>query len=388
MKKNNVIFSFRGLSVVILFFSFVLAGYGQIEDHPYHFQDIKRIRTTPVKAQQRTGTCWCFATTSFVETEIIREGGPVLNLSEMFTVRHAYEQKGDLYVRYHGLANFGPGGQAHDVTNMIRAYGFVPEEVYPGKDYGDTIHNHGELNRVLNAYVEAVVKNRKLTTAWERGYAAVLDAYLGENPKTFTWEGREYTPESFRDHFHFNPDDYIELTSYTHHPFYTRFGLEVPDNWSHDLYYNLPVDEFMEVINYALDHGYSVAWDGDVSEKGFSHKNGLAIVPAKPWESMSKAEADSAFRHPVKELQVTQAMRQKTFDDYETTDDHLMHLVGTAKDADGTVYYLTKNSWGTKSNKYGGYLFMSEPYVRLKTLAIMVHKDAVPKEIRKKLGIK
>ncbi|MCD6201028.1 MAG: aminopeptidase [Bacteroidales bacterium] len=388
MKKNRNVFALRGFFVIILLSAFVFAGNAQFENHPYHFQDIRKIRTTPVKNQQRTGTCWCFATTSFVETEILRQGGPVLNLSEMFTVRHAYERKGNLYVRFHGLANFGPGGQAHDVINVIRQYGFVPEEVYPGKNYGDTIHNHSELNKVLNAYLDAVVKSRKLTTAWPKGYASVLDAYLGRDPETFTWEGKEFTPESFRNHFHFNPDDYVELTSYTHHPFYTRFGLEVPDNWTHDLYYNLPVNELMDVINYALDHGFSVAWDGDVSEKGFSHKNGVAILPEKPWESMSGAEVDSAFKHPVKELLVTQAMRQKTFDDYQTTDDHLMHLVGTGKDENGTLYYLTKNSWGTKSNKYGGYLFMSEPFVELKTLAIMVHKNALPKDIRKKLGIR
>ena len=380
----------KGL-ILIVFFSFATGnGFGQFEKHPYHFQDIKKIRTTPVKNQQRTGTCWCFATTSFVETEILRQGGPELDLSEMFTVRHAYEHKAVLYVRYHGLANFGPGGQAHDVINVIRRYGFVPEEVYPGKDYGDTIHNHGELNTILKAYVDAVIKNRnrKLTPVWEKGFSSVLDVYLGKNPGTFTWEGREYTPETFRDHFHFNPDDYVELTSYTHHPFYTRFGLEVPDNWTHDLYYNLPIDELMEVINHALAKGYSVAWDGDVSEKGFSHKNGLAILPEEAWSKMEKAELDSVFKHPVKQLHVTQAMRQRDFNDYATTDDHLMHLVGTGKDENGTLYYLTKNSWGQKSNDYGGYLFMSEPYVRLETLAIMVHKDAIPKDLKKKLGIK
>jgi bleomycin hydrolase len=357
-------------------------------EHLFIFQDIKKIKTTPVKNQQHTGTCWSFATTSFVETEILRQGGPELDLSEMFTARHAYEQKSELFVRYHGMANFSPGGQAHDMINVIRKYGFVPEDVYPGQEYGDTIHNHGELNGILTAYLKAVVKNRKLTIAWEKGFSAVLDTYLGESPVKFTFDGKEYTPVSFRDYVHFNPDDYVELTSYSHHPFYTHFVLELPDNWSHDLYYNLPVDELMEVISYALDNGYSVDWDGDVSEKGFSHKKGVAILPEEPWASMSNADVDSAFRHPVKELQVTQEMRQKTFDDYETTDDHLMHLTGTAKDENGTLYFLTKNSWGTGRSDYGGYLFMSEPFVRLKTIAIMVHKDAIPKAIRKRLGIK
>ena len=378
----------HGSWVVLLFLFFSFAAYGQFEEHPYKFTDIKTVPTTPVKAQNRTGTCWCFATTSFVETEILRLGGPEIDLSEMYTVEHAYQHKAELYVRYHGMANFGPGGQAHDVINMIRQYGFVPEEVYPGKNYGDTIHNHGELNSVLESYLKAVVKNRRLSTAWERGFAAVVHTYLGEEPATFKYDGKKYTPEDFRDHFKFNPDDYVELTSYTHHPFYQKMDLEVPDNWSHDLYYNLPVDDLMAVIDHALANGYSVAWDGDVSEKGFSHRRGVAILPAKPWEQMTQAEKDSAFRHPVPELQVTQAMRQKAFDDYATTDDHLMHLTGTAKDANGTKYYLTKNSWGPDSNDYGGYLMMSEPYVRLETLAILVHKDAVPKEIRKRLGIK
>ncbi len=379
---------FFGAGIWVLFLSFSLSVFGQFEKHTYHFTDIKKIPTTPVKTQQRTGTCWCFATTSFVETEILRLGGPLLDLSEMFTVEHAYQQKADKYVRYHGLANFGPGGQAHDVINVVRKYGFVPEQVYPGKNYGDTIHSHGELNNVLEGYLKAVVKSRKLTTAWERGFTVVVHTYLGEEPEAFTYDGKKYTPVTFRDHLKFNPEDYVELTSYTHHPFYQKIDLEVPDNWSHDLYYNLPVDELMAVIDYALANGYSVAWDGDVSEKGFSHRNGVAILPATPWGQMSKAEADSAFKHPVPERQVTQAMRQKAFDDYATTDDHLMHLVGTARDSTGTKYYLTKNSWGAGSNDYGGYLMMSKPYVRLETLAILVHKDALPKEIRKKLGIR
>ena len=383
MKKN-----FIGAGVWLLFLSFSLSVSGQFEEHPYHFTDVKKIPTTPVKTQQRTGTCWDFATTSFVETEILRLGGPQLDLSEMYTVEHAYQHKADLYVRYHGMANFGPGGQAHDVINVIRAYGFVPEEVYPGKNYGDTIHNHGELNSVLESYLKAVVKSRRLSTAWDRGFAAVVHTYLGDEPETFQYDGKKYTPVKFRDHFKFDPDDYVELTSYTHHPFYEKIDLEMPDNWSHDLYYNLPLDELMQVIDHALANGYSVAWDGDVSEKGFSHRNGVAIVPATPWGKMSKAEIDSAFKHPVPELQVTQQMRQKAFDDYATTDDHLMHLTGTARDSAGTKYYLTKNSWGADSNDYGGYLMMSEPYVRLETLAILVHKDAVPKEIRKRLGIK
>ncbi len=385
MRKHFLFPGVTGAFLLSFLLSFSVSG--QFADHPYHFTDVRKVATTPVKAQDRTGTCWCFATTSFVETEILRMGGPELDLSEMFTVEHAYQHKAELYVRYHGLANFGPGGQAHDVMNMIRRYGMVPEEVYPGMHYGDTIHNHSELNRVLENYLKGVVKGGNLTTAWARGFAAVVHAYLGDEPEEFTYGGENYTPLTFRDHLKFNPDDYVELTSYTHHPFYERFDLEVPDNWSHDLYYNLPIDELMEVIDQALAHGYSVAWDGDVSERGFSHKHGVAVLPAIPWDRMTGEEKDSVFEHPVKQRVVTQEMRQKAFDDYATTDDHLMHLVGTARDARGTKYYLTKNSWGSDSNDYGGYLMMSEPYVRLETIAVMVHRDAIPKAIRKKLGL-
>ncbi|NOY38462.1 MAG: aminopeptidase [Chlorobi bacterium] len=377
------------LFIFIVSFIFVLSSFAQEKETPLTFTNVVKVKTTPVKNQQRTGTCWSFATTSFVETEILRMGGPELDLSEMYNARHAYEKKADLYVRFHGKNNFGPGGQAHDVMNVIRKFGIVPVEVYTGKHYGDTMHNHGELNTILLGFLDGVIKNRSghLTPVWKNAYSAILDIYLGPEPETFTWNGNSYSPASFRDHFHLNPDDYVELTSYLHHPFYKTFELEVPDNFAHDPYYNIPLDELIDIMKEAVKKGYSVAWDGDVSEKGFSHKRGLAILPPKSWAGLSSEEVDSLFKYPD-EMAVTPESRQQGFDNYSSTDDHLMHIVGTVTDETGKTFFVTKNSWGTDRNNYGGYLYMSEPFVRDKTLAIMVHKDVLPKKLAAKLGIK
>jgi len=355
----------------------------------YVFSNIKKIKTTPVISQGATGTCWSFATTSFIETELIRMGKGEIDLSEMYPVRNAYKSKALNYIRFHGKANFSQGGQAHDVLNSIRKYGMIPEEIYSGLNYGEEKHIHGELVAVLNGMLEGVVKNRnrKLTPVWQKAFNSVLDAYLGEVPENFTYKNKDYTTKTFAGELEFNPDDYIEFTSYTHHPFYSTFTLEVPDNWSSDIYYNLPFDEIIEVMDYALDNGYSVCWDGDVGERGFSQKNKVAIIPEKEWRDMSEEEINEIFESPNLEKKITQQMRQETFDNYTTTDDHLMHIVGSAEDEKGTRYYLTKNSWGEESNDFGGYLYMSESYVRLKTIAIMIHKDAIPKHIADKLGI-
>jgi bleomycin hydrolase len=371
-----------------LFFPYTLKGQ-QDKEKGYVFRDVKKIQTTSVKNQYSTGTCWSFATTSFIETELIRMGKGELDLSEMYAVRNSYVSKAINYIRFHGKANFSQGGQAHDVLNSIRKYGMITEEVYPGLNYGEEKHVHGELAAVLNGMLEGVVKNlnRKLTPVWQKAFNSILDVYLGEMPENFTFEGKDYTPVTFCNELGFKPDDYAELTSYLHHSFHSTFSLEVPDNWTYDLYYNLPIDELIKVIDYALDNGYSVCWDGDVGEKGFSHKNKLAIIPEKDWSEMSEEETKEIFTSPAAEKKITQEMRQETFDNYTTTDDHLMHIVGTARDERGTKYYLTKNSWGEESNELGGFLYMSEAYVKLKTLAIMVHKDAIPKYIADKLGI-
>lgn len=347
----------------------------------YKFSKVNEIKNTSVKNQQRTGTCWSFATTSFIESELIRMGKEPMDLSEMYFVRYAYIQKADHYVRFHGKTNFSQGGQAHDVINVVKKHGFVPDEVYPGLNYGSDIHNHSELSSVLKGFLDGLLKNRQISPVWGEAYEAILDVYLGDDIESFNYKEKSFTPSEFAGSMGFDPEDYVEITSYTHAPFYSAFVLEVPDNWSFDEYYNLPIDELTEVMDYALDNGYTVCWDGDVSEEHFSNTNGVAIVPEK--ENIPEEESKS----PVKEKVITQEIRQESFENYSTTDDHLMHLLGTAVDQNGERFYLTKNSWGEKSNEIGGKLYMSVPYVRLHTIAIMVHKDAIPQRIREKLGL-
>lgn len=357
----------------------MLLAIGIHAQNDYKFKAISDIETSAVKSQDRTGTCWCYSTVSFIETELMRMGQPEMDLSEMFIVKKAYEQKADDYIRYHGNANFSQGGQAHDVMNEVIDHGFVPESVYSGIQYNSTYHNHSELASVLSHMLDGVLESRSRTVSdtWDDAFEAVLETYLGTEPTNFTYEGKEYTPVSFMKSTGFNPSDYIELTSYTHHPYYQKIVLEVPDNWSNDLYYNIPLEDLLEVMNYSLKEGYSITWDGDVSHKGFSHKAGVAVVPAD-----EDAEYD---KEPIEEINIDAEARQKAFDEHSATDDHLMHLTGLFKDKEGTLYYKTKNSWGTDSNDFGGFLFMSENYIKLGTVAILVHKDAIPEHIMKKL---
>ncbi len=380
-----------------------LAAQDEISDTAYIFETIAEVPVTSVKDQHRSGTCWAFGGISFIEAEVLRSTDMETDLSEMFIVRYAYADKALKYVRLHGRSNFGGGGQAHDVTNVIRKYGIAPEQVYPGLEIGEEKHNHGEMDGVLRGFLDAVVKKRggKLSPKWFEAYSAILDVYLGSIPLTFEVEGTDFDPPGYAGELEINPGDYIELTSYSIYPFYEPINLEIPDNWSDDLYYNLPVQDLMDVINYALENGYSVCWDGDVSDKGFSHKNGIAIIPEKNVESMEGTERERwekltasekakelyDFEKPGDEKEISQQMRQEHFDNYTSTDDHLMHLSGIVKDQHGTKYYITKNSWDDDSNDNGGYLNMSESYVKLNTIAIMLHKDAVPKKLAKKLGL-
>ena len=377
-----------------------LLGKDSIEG--YRFTVIKELPHTSIKNQHRSGTCWSFSGLSFLESEMLRMGKPEVDLSEMFVVWHTYFEKAVKYVRMHGDLNFGAGGAFHDVTNMIRRYGMVPESVFPGLNYGEDKHTHGELDELLKGYIDGVIKNKnkKLSPVWLDGYRAILDTYLGQFPAEFEYEGNIYTPHSFlTDYCGINPDDYVELTSYTHHPFYGKFILEVPDNWMYDEVYNLPLDELEEVIDYAIENGYSVAWAADVSEKGFdSKRTGVAVVPEiekvemsdseiSRWERMSDSEKFSMqLKTPGNEKIINQEMRQVAFDNYETTDDHGVHIIGTAKDQKGNLYSIVKNSWGDH-NRYHGKFYASKPYVRYKTMCIMVHKDAIPKSIQKKLQI-
>ncbi|MBQ8531328.1 MAG: aminopeptidase [Parabacteroides sp.] len=369
----------------------------------YQFTEQVTVPTTPVKNQASTGTCWCFATASFMESELLRMGKGEYDLSEMFIVRQKYmNQLQDNYVRQ-GRGNIGQGSLSHTFMNAYRQVGIVPEEVYKGINYDSEKHSHGEMVRYMHAIADVAVKAKKRSPEYYELINNLFDTYLGKLPEKFTYKGKEYTPKSFAESLGLNMDDYIELTSFTHHPYYVKFEVEVPDNWEHALMYNLPLDEMMETMDYALNNGYTVCWDGDVSEKGFSFKNGVAINPeVKKVEDLS--ETDRArfekldekgrleevykFERPYPEINVTPEVRQEGFESFVTTDDHLMHITGIVKDQNGTPYYITKNSWGTERNKFGGYLNMSESYVRAKTIYIMVHKNAIPKATKTKLGIK
>ncbi|RKE02434.1 C1 family peptidase [Marinifilum flexuosum] len=370
----------------------------------YQFSDIKRLPATSVKDQHRSGTCWSFSGLSFIESEMIRMGKPEVDLSEMFVVYNCYSDKAKRHVRMHGNFNFGGGGAFHDVTYVLKNYGIVPEGVYEGLNYGEEGHTHGELDAVLNDYVTAVIKNRnkKLTPVWHKGFDGILDSYLGEKPEKFEYEGKEYTPKSFaKDFVGVNADDYIEISSYTHHPFYEKFIIEVPDNWLWDEVYNVPLNEMMEIMEKAIMDGYTIGWASDVSEKGFMYRKGIAIVPEtetknmtdseiSKWESLSKTEKAaklSGDAGPVKEKEITQELRQIAYDNYTTTDDHGMHIVGIAKDQKDNKYFIVKNSWADDSNKYDGYFYASFPFVAYKTMSFMIHKDALSKEMKKKLGL-
>jgi bleomycin hydrolase len=385
--------------IIAAFFSINLTMAQETTKDEKVFTTVVDIPTTSVKNQQSTGTCWCFAGISYIETELLRMGVPEIDLSEMYIVRLAYTEKAKKYFRLHGNGNYSEGGQAHDVLNVVKEHGFVPENVYSGNRYGGNFHIHKEMVQSTKAMIDEIVKNpnRKITPVWEESVNSVLDTYMGKIPSSFELDGAEYTPVSYEEKLGFNPSDYIELTSYNHHPFYQMMNLEIPDNWSDDLYYNVPMDEMIKVINYALNNGFSVCWDGDVSEKGFSHRNGYAVLPSEKTTEMIDSEiakwekdlANDEKGNTKKDIEpeVSQELRQATFDNFETTDDHLMHLTGIVTDQNGIIYYKTKNSWADNSNKFGGFLNMSESYVKLKTVAIMVHKDAVPKELKKKLGL-
>jgi len=365
----------------------------------FQFTTVKEISVTPVKNQASSGTCWSFSGLGMIEAELLRMGKGEFDLSEMFIVHKNYQDKAMKYVRMHGETNFAGGGSFADVLDCIRDYGIVPDAVLAGLNYGEPNHRHGELDNLSKVYVDAVIKNRKLSTAWFEGFKGILDAYLGACPDEFTYEGKKYTPQSFAAYLGINPEDYISITSFTHHPFYTAFPIEIPDNWRWALSYNVPMNEMMEIVDNAIDKGYTVAWATDVSEKGFN-RQGIAVVPdveAKEgpgsdqahWLGLSSKEREARIadlKSPTPEKTITQEMRQEAFNNYETTDDHGMLIYGNATDQNGTKYYLVKNSWGTE-NPYKGTWYASVPFVQYKTVSIVLHKDALPKQIKSKLGL-
>ena len=364
------------------------------------FTTIKENPITSIKNQNRSSTCWSFSSVAFLESELLRQGKGEFDLSEMFIVHHTMEDRAVNYVRYHGDASFSPGGSFEDMVVCYEKYGMVPQDAMPGIMYGDSLPVHNELDAVAGAYVEAIGKGKfsKLTPVWKNGLRSIYDTYLGECPKEFNYNGKTYTPRTFADEvLKLNMNDYISLTSYTHHPFYTQFNVEVQDNWRNALSYNLPIEELMEVMDNAVRKGYTFAWGSDVSEQGFT-RDGIAVFPDASkgaeltgsdmahWLGLSAADKRKELTSkPLPEVTVTQEMRQTAFDNWETTDDHGMLIYGLAKDQNGKEYFMVKNSWG-EAGKYKGIWYASKAFVAYKTMNILVHKDAIPSKIAKKLG--
>lgn len=365
------------------------------------FTTVKENPITSIKNQNRSSTCWSFSSVGFFESELLRLGKGEFDLSEMFIVHKTMEDRAVNYVRYHGSSSFAPGGSFEDFVACYSQYGMVPQEAMPGIMYGDSMHVHNELDAVADGYVNAIAKGKfsKLTPVWKKGLSSIYDTYLGECPKEFTYKGKTYTPRTFADQvLGLNMDDYVSLTSFSHHPFYKPFIIEVEDNWRNAPGYNLPLDEFMEVMDSAVRNGYTFAWGADVSEAGFS-RNGIAVCPDMEkgadlagsdmarWLGMSKTDkVKEMTSKPMPEMTITQEMRQTAFDNWETTDDHGMMIYGLAKDQTGKEYFMVKNSWGT-SGKYKGIWYVSKAFVAYKTMNILIHKDAIPAAIAKKLGL-
>ena len=367
----------------------------------FKFTDVKLVKCTSVKDQNKSGTCWCFSGNSFFENEILRATGKEVDLSEMYVVRKCYEDKARKFLRMYGSTVFAEGGSLLDVEYVMSRYGAMPEEAYAGLNYGEEKHNHKELAKVLRAYIDAIVSvpNKKLSTAWYEGYVGILDAYFGKLPENFKVDGKTYNAQSYAQSLKLNLDDYMAFTSFTHHPFYKPFALEVADNWLWGTYENVKLDELQAIVDNALDNGYSVAWAADVSEKGFKWRKGYAIMPKvkgekdldgtelSRWVKVSDSERERMqydIKGPVEEIEVTQELRQEMFDNQETTDDHGMVIVGKAVDQKGNKYYKVKNSWDT-NQIYGGYFYVSMPYFLAKTIGIYVNRAAVPAAIISKL---
>ena len=356
------------------------------KDH-FTFTDVINLENTSVKDQGSSGTCWSYSGNSFIESEMIRMGKKPVELAQIFTARNAYVEKGKMYVKMHGAVTLGEGGAFHDVMNMYKKYGTVPRSAYTGLQEGQTRNNFSEMSKMSESVLASVIKNDKLSENWVKAYTSVIDTYLGEAPTEFMYEGKKYTPKSFADQVvGVKAEDYVEISSLKEYPYYTKFTLLVPDNWSFDQVYNVKMDELVETVDNALKNGYTVAWAGDVSEKGFSWKNGVAFVPEIDFAQMTAEQKAEMFNGPKAEKKVTEDDRQKAFDNYETTDDHGMHITGVAKDQNGKEYYIVKNSWGL-SNDYKGYMYMTKEFMKYKATAIMLHKSAVPKAIAKKLAI-
>lgn len=366
-----------------------------LKNEEYIFEVKKEIPHMPIENQASSGTCWSFSGIALLEAENMRLGGKEIGFSPMFVVRNIYFEKVVKYVRMHGKINLSPGGSFHDVIFAAEKYGLVPGVAYRGLEYGSDTHDHSELDRVIEGFGNSIIAGKKVTEAYSNALNGILDAYFGKLPERFIFEGKEFTPKSFAKSTNLNFEDYVSITSFTHHPFYESFILEIPDNWIYGSSYNLPMNEMIEVIDNALENGYTVGWASDVSEKGFSRD--IATVPVveeekeivgsdqEKWTGKKKEENKLPEPLPL-EQDITQEMRQKSFDNYETTDDHGLLIIGWAVNQKGDRFYKVKNSWN-KKGKYEGYLFASVPFVKYKTTNILVHKNAIPKNIREKLKL-
>ena len=369
----------------------------------FRFTTVDSIPITRVKDQNRSGTCWAFSTLGFLESEVLRIKGKEVELSPMFVVSKTLIDRATYCVRMYNQPKFAEGGSAYDVIYCMQHYGLVPKSAMPGIRYGwtpaDTLPVFTELTAVVNGYLGGLTKQKKLSPVWREGLQAIYDTYLGPCPEEFVYEGKTYTPKSFVQSLGLNAEDYVSITSYTHHPFYERFALEVPDNWRMDQMYNVPMEELMRIIDHALANGYTLAWGADVSEVGFTRK-GIGVVPdaengaditgsdMAKWVGMSKdKQKEELTKKPLPEKTITQQMRQDAYDNWETTDDHGMQIFGTAKDQNGKRYYMVKNSWGTLKSNYKGLWYISEAFMQYKTNDVLVHKNAIPKDLRKKLKI-
>ncbi len=360
------------------------------KDSQIKFFAVKEAKCTSVKDQYHSGTCWVFSTQSFLESEFMRQGKGEVDLSEMWIVRAGYIEKAKHYMRLMGKSNFGPGGEPYDVISLGAMYGLMPQSAYAGLPAGEDKIRHGEMDAVLKAILDAQLslEEGKLSPVWLNAYIGALDGYLGVPPASFEVGGKKYDPKSYATFLGFKAEDYIPVTSFSHHPFYTRFALEIPDNWAWETTYNVTLDDMTKIVDNATATGYTVEWGTDVSEKYFSHKNGMAVVPEKDWDKLRAGEKDSLWTYPCKERVITQLMRQEAFDNLSTQDDHGMQITGQLQDQTGKKYLIVKNSWGTEGNETGGYIYVSYPYFQYKTTSILVHKSGIPKDIATKMGIK
>lgn len=360
------------------------------ENPDFKFTTIKENGATSVKDQGSSGTCWSYSGNSFLESEMIRMGKQPIDLAEIFTARMSYHDKAKLYVLNNGTGiTWGEGGALHDVINMFRKYGIVPQETYTGLVNGQTRNNFAEMSEVIKEMLNVYAKNpsKKLSANWLDNIDSMLDAYLGKIPETFTYNNKKYTPKTFaKEVVGINPDDYVEISSYKDYPYYKPFVLPVPDNWSHDRVWNVPMEELTTIIDYAIKNGYTVGWATDVSEPYFSYKNGIAYVPNINLNNIDAETKANLFNGPKPDKVITEDMRQDALNNLTTTDDHGMQITGLAKDQTGKEYYIVKNSWGS-TNDYKGYLYATKPYVQFKSTAILVHKDGIPKDILKKLKV-